>query len=139
MPIVNSYADITDDWEGLLGAAEKNPDLKPVIETERQALTETLAEVQGLRRRREELTALGQDVTQRLKTAVARGKDLAMRVRSLARGKLGPKSEILVHWRVAPLRKRSRKPAVVVVKPPDGEVPGTGEGASASPSAQPVV
>ena len=138
MPDVKSYPDITDDWEGLLGAIETNPDLQPVVETERQALKGTLTEFQGLRRRQEELTALRQEVTQQIKAAVAQGKDLAMRIRSMARGKIGPKNERLVHWRVAPLRKRSRKPAVVV-KPPDGEVPGTGEGASVSPSTQPVV
>jgi hypothetical protein len=137
MPEVNSYADITDDWEGLLGAAEKNPDLQSVIETERQALKETLTEFQGLRRRQEELTALRQAVTQQLKDAVARGRELAVRIRSLAKGKIGPKNELLVHWRVAPQRKRSRK--AVVVKPPDGEVPGTSGGASASPSTKPVV
>ncbi|HEV2856166.1 MAG TPA: hypothetical protein VHC97_25480 [Thermoanaerobaculia bacterium] len=138
MPEVNSYPDITDDWEGLLGAAEKNPDLLPVIEAERQALKETLTEFQGLRRRQEELGALRQAVTQQLKEAVARGRDLAMRIRSLARGKIGPKSELLVHWRMIPIRKRARKTAPVV-KPPDGEVPGTSAGASTSPSTKPVV
>lgn len=137
MPEVNSYADITDDWEGLLGAAEKNPDLQPVMEAERQALRETLAEFQGLRRRQEELAALRQAVTQQIKAAVARGRELAVRIRSMAKGKIGPKNELLVHWRVAPQRKRSRK--AVVVKPPDGEAPGTSAGAPASPSTEPVV
>ena len=50
---------------------------------------------------------------------VRRGKETTMRLRSVAKGKIGPKSERLVHFGIAPLRKRTRKTAGV--KPPDGE------------------
>ena len=135
MPEINSFPDVTDDWVGVLDAAEKNPDLQPLIETERQALTQVLAEVQGLKGRQSELTALRQEVTQQLRAALARGKEVVIRIRSVVRGKVGPRNERLVHWRVAPLRRRPRK---VSVKP-DGEAPGTSPGASASPSTKPVV
>ncbi len=130
---INSYPDVTDDWVGVLDAAEKNPDLQPLIETERQALTQVLAEVQGLRGRQSELNALRMDVTQRIKAAVAKGKELAIQIRSMVRGKIGPRSELLTLWKVAPLRKRGRR-----VKP-DGEAPGTGPVASASPSTKSAV
>jgi hypothetical protein len=133
MPEINSFPDVTDDWLGVLDAAEKNPDLQPIIETERQALSQVLAEVQGLKGRQMELGALRQEVTQQLRAALARGKELVIRIRSVVRGKVGPRNERLVHWRVAPLRRRPRK-----VKP-DGEAPGTSAGASASPSTKPVV
>jgi hypothetical protein len=134
MPQVNSYPDVTDDWMGVLDAAEKNPDLKPLIETERQALTQVLAEVQGLRGRQLELNALRLDVTQQLKAAVAKGKELAIQIRSMVRGRIGPRSELLTLWKVAPLRKRGRR-----VRKPDGEAPGTSAGAATSPSTKPVV
>ena len=132
MPQINSYPDVTDDWLGLLDASNKSPDIQPLIETDRQALTQVLSEVQVLRGRQTELTALRSDVTKQLREAVARGKELAIKIRSMVRGKIGPRSELLGLWRVAPLRKRTRK---VSVKP-DGEAPAS---ASASPSTKPVV
>jgi hypothetical protein len=135
MPEINSFPDVTDDWVGILDAVEKNPDLQPLIETERQALTQVLAEVQGLKGRQMELGALRQEVTQQLRDALGRGRELVIRIRSVVRGKVGPRNERLVHWRVAPLRRRPRKASVK----PDGETPGTNPGASASPSTKPVV
>lgn len=135
MPQTNSYPDVTDDWVGLLDASDKSPDLQPLIETDRQALTQVLTEVQGLKGRQTELAALRQDVTKQLRETVARGKELAIKIRSMVRGKIGPRSELLTLWKVAPLRKRTRK---VGVKP-DGEAPGTSPGAVASPSTKPVV
>lgn len=136
MASINSHADVVTDWEGLLEAGERNPEVQPSIETERQSLRLSLTEVQGLKARQQELKALGQEVTQQLGAAVSRGKEVAIRLRSVVRGKIGPKSERLVHFRVAPLRRRPRKPASV--KTPDGEAPGTGPVASASPPVQPV-
>ena len=132
MPEINSFPDVTEDWVGVLDAAEKNPDLQPLIETERQSLTQLLAEVQSLKGRQVELTALRQEVTQQLRAALARGKELVIRIRSVVRGKVGPRNERLVHWRVAPLRRRPRRPGVK----PDGEAPAS---AAASPSTKPVV
>lgn len=137
MSSINSHADVIDDWEGLLEAGERSPELQPSIETERQALAQSLREVQGLKARQVELSAMRQEATQQLTAAVTQGKEEAMRIRSVVRGKIGPKSERLIHFRVAPLRKRPRKPALVV-KPPDGETPGTSPGASASPPVVPV-
>lgn len=132
MASASSYADLIRDWVGLLEAVERNPEVQPSVEAERQTLTQKLAAAQELKARQDELTALRQEVTQRLQEELGLGKEVAMRVRAMAKGRLGPKSERLVHFRVAPLRKRSRK--AVAVKPPDGEgtVPG------ASPSAKPV-
>ena len=133
MPKINSYPDVTDDWVGVLDASEKSPDLQPLIEADRQELRQVLGEVQGLKGRQSELNALRKDITQQLRVAVARGKELAIKIRSMVRGKIGPRSELLTLWKVAPLRKRPRK-----VKP-DGEAPGTAPGAAASPSTKPVV
>jgi hypothetical protein len=109
MPKSNGFPQITNDWEGLLEAGERSPDLQPIIETERRDLGLALAEAQSLKARQRELRAQRQEVTQQLGAVLARGKEIAMRFRSLVKGKVGPRSERLVHFRVAPLRKRSRR------------------------------
>jgi len=134
-----SYAGRMNDWKGLLEAVERNPDVQPSLEAERQTLAQSLAEAEGLKARQDELTAQRQEVTQLLKASLERGKDVAMRVRAITKGKVGPRSEKLVHFKVAPLRKRTRKSQTVKGK--KGEVKTTdGEGSlpGASPSAEPV-
>ncbi|HEX7181617.1 MAG TPA: hypothetical protein VF756_07225 [Thermoanaerobaculia bacterium] len=135
MPGGNAFSDFIDDLQGLREAVERNPDVQPSIEEELVILDQSLVEVQTERARQEELTALRQESTQKLKAAIARGKDAAMRVRSVVRGKIGPRSERLVHFNVAPLRKRTRK-AGEKAKRAAGAAAGT---AVASPSDKPVV
>ena len=118
MPSPTSQADIVVDAKGLLEAIQRNPELQPSIEEERKELEQSLAEVRGLKARQQELTALRQEATQLLLKALARAKEAALRVRAVVKGKIGPRSERLVHFNVAPLRKRTRKP---VEKPPGGE------------------
>lgn len=122
MPSLNAYADIIRDWEMLLDASERSPEVQKGIEDERQALTLLLAEVRGLKARQDELTALRQQVTQKLKDAVARGKEAAIQLRAVAKAKFGPRNERLVHFKVAPLRRRIRKNGDGE-KPPPEEVP----------------
>jgi hypothetical protein len=118
MPNINSLADFVRDNEGLLDAAERNPEIREAIEPERQGLAGGLGEVKSLKARQEELTALRQETTQQLGAAVARTRDAAMRFRAIVKAKLGPRSERLVHFNVAPLRKRPRKQVILEVKPP---------------------
>lgn len=134
MPSLTSHADIIRDWMMLLDASERSPEVLAELEKERERLTQRLAEVHALKARQDELTALRQEVTQQLQAAVAQGKEAAMQFRAVAKGKFGPRNERLVHFKVAPLRKRPRK--LVVGKPTDGEV--TGSTRSSSPSGKPV-
>lgn len=109
MPNPKSQADIMADIEGLLDAVERSPEIRALVEAERQVLADSLAEIRALKARQEELTALRQEVTQRLAVALARGKEGAMVFRSVVRGKIGLRNERLVHFKVSPLRKRPRK------------------------------
>lgn len=122
MPSQNAFADIIRDWEMLLDAAERSPEVLPGIEVERQLVAQLLAEVRLLKARQDELTALRQQITQQLKDAVARGKEAAMQLRAVVKAKFGPRNERLVHFKVAPIRRRTRRRADEE-KPPDGEVP----------------
>jgi hypothetical protein len=104
-----SFTGVVGDWKGLLEAVERNPDVQPSVEVERQALAQSLAEAEELKARQDELTARRQEVTQLLKASLEKGKDVAMRVRAITKGKVGPRNEKLVHFKVAPLRKRPRR------------------------------
>jgi hypothetical protein len=135
MASINSHADIFLDWRGLIEATERNPEVRDITAAELQSLKLILSEAEGYRAEQEELTALRQEMTQRLKDAEVRGKDLAIRIRSLVRGKVGPRSERLVHFNVAPIRPRKR---IAPVKPPDEGTSGTRPGASVPSPAEPV-
>src|SRR4051812_44473182 len=109
MAEIKSQADIIRAGEGLLDADERSPDV-PDTERERQAVADSLTEVKSLKARQEELTAQRQETTQKLGAAITRLKDAMLIYRTVVRGKIGPRSERLVHFNVAPLRKRVRKP-----------------------------
>lgn len=131
MPSKNSYPVRITDLEELVEAVNREPELQPSVETERQALAQVLAEVQGLRARQLQLKALRQEVTQLFKAALEKGKDVAMQIRSILKGKIGPRNERLAHIKVKPLRKRRKKPAK---EEPNRETPSTPSGAAGSPS-----
>jgi hypothetical protein len=109
MPSLNSHADILRDWEALLDAVQRSPEVLTGVETERLALEQWLGTARTLKARQDELSALRQGVTQELTTTVARGKEAAIQLRAIVKAKFGPRSERLVHFKVAPLRKRPRR------------------------------
>ncbi len=122
---------IIRDIDGLIDADDRNPDMQPELARERQELVASVSDIKTLKARQQELGALRQEVTQQLDAAFLRGRDAAITYRSAVRSKLGPRNERLVHYKIAPLRKRSRKPKVVFVKETGGE-------AVASPPTQPA-
>jgi hypothetical protein len=134
MSKASSHADIMADWDELIQAIQSDPEVQPSVDADRQTLAQSLTTLQGLKGRQNELKGLRQEVTQQLKDTVAKGKETAIKIRSMTRGKIGPKSERLVHFKIAPLRKRPRKPTDKTVKKPVGGAPGETPGTSASPS-----
>src|SRR6185436_6152825 len=140
MPSSNSKADVIVNLKGLIDAGDRSPELQQGIEVERQAVAQAVTEIESLKGRQEELTGLRQEVTQQLKAAIGRGKEAGIRYRSMVRAKIGPHNERLAQFKMAPIRRRPRKPqVVVVVKSPDGESLGTETGTSVPPPAKPVV
>lgn len=133
MSKANSHADIMADWNELLEAIQSNPDLQPLVDGDRQSLAQSLTTLQGLKARQNELQGLRQEVTQQMAAEIAKGKETAIKIRSMTRGKIGPKNERLVHFKIAPLRKRPRKPTDKTKKPVGG-APGETPGSSATPS-----
>lgn len=135
MASINSQADVMNDWRGLLEAADRSPEVLQILEGEVQALAQSLTEVETLKAQQEALKAQRQEVTQQLNRAVARGKEVAVQIRSVVRGKIGPWNERLVHFKVMPIRARTRKR--ILPKPDDGGT-GTVTGAAVPPPAKPV-
>ena len=138
MPSARAQDSIIRDIEGLIEADDRNPETQPELTRERQGLVTSLSDIKPLKARQQELTALRQEVTQQLNAAFLRGRDAAISYRSAVRAKFGPRNERLVHYKIAPLRKRSRKLKVVFVTDPGGEASGTKPDAVASPPAKPV-
>jgi hypothetical protein len=113
-PAKSSHADINLDAEKLLGAVEANPSLLPNLDEQFAPVKETLDEIKTLTTRQETLKADKQKITQDLKAARARLQDRTIQLRAAIKGKLGPRTEKLVEFKLQPLRKRSRasKPPV---------------------------
>jgi outer membrane murein-binding lipoprotein Lpp len=109
MPSSNSSnADLNQDAEMLTTAVEVNASLLPGLDELTAPLKETLTEIKTLTTRQETLKADKQKITQDLKAARARLRDQKIQLRAAIKGKLGPRTEKLVEFKVQPLRKRSR-------------------------------
>ena len=113
MPDNSSLADTMLDAEQTLAAYQANADLLPSVERYRAPLEEALQVLKTLSARQQTLIADKQKVTQELQVAVRRLKDLLIHLRTAVRADIGPRSEKLVEFKIAPLRPRTRK-----AKPP---------------------
>jgi len=109
MGSINGYPQLMTDWRSLLSAWKHNAELMSASVEDRDLLESLLAEAQRLKSLQDRLRAERQLATQQLSAVMAQGKEAAIRIRALARSKIGPKSEGLVHFKVAPNRPRPRK------------------------------
>jgi hypothetical protein len=116
MPNITAYADLFRDWEGVSGACAQNATLLPKSEAIRPELDAILAQAKDLKIQQENLMGNSQAMTQRLVELVATGREIARKLRNQIKVELGSKSEHLVQFGVAPLRKHTRK--ATAVKPP---------------------
>lgn len=130
MPSKNSYPVLITDIEELLEAVSREPELQPAIETERQFLAQALAEIHSLRGRQAELKSQRQVATQQLKAVLKKAKDAVFQIRSVLKGKVGPRDERLSHFKIVPFGRPRKKKA----EETNGETPGTNPGAAGSPS-----
>jgi hypothetical protein len=121
MPQITAYADLFRDWEGVSGACAQNATLLPKSEALRPELDTILAQARDLKIQQENLSGNSQAMTQRLVQLVATGREVARKLRNQIKVELGSKSEHLVQFGIAPLRKHVRK--TKVVKPPTAATP----------------
>jgi hypothetical protein len=122
MPQVRSFADLIRDWEKLLAACQENSAALASVEPQRLALETLLARGRDVKNRQDALVAQKQQTTQELEALKEEGKEAARRLRGAVKSILGTRSELLVQFNTAPLRKRG--PRKAFVKPPEAP-PGT--------------
>jgi hypothetical protein len=131
MPNVNSFADITHDWEQLLRAFIDNAQILAPAEPQRAGLEQLLTRARQVKGRQDSHTALRQEATQELSDVLKDGLEQARRLRGMIKGLLGTKNERLVQFSVAPIRPRPRKPPA---QKPDPTPPPQDPGGMGTPS-----
>lgn len=104
---VSSFADQILDWERLLQAFDDNSAVMLPAQSLRDALAQSLAGVRSLKADQESAAAQRQQATQDLLEAIQAGREQARRLRGMAKGLLGTRTERLVQFQVMPLRSRS--------------------------------
>lgn len=113
----NSYADYVKHWGELSTAIAANPDLIH-LEPQRAELESTLEGLKEASIRQANLRRQAQEASIELSEYVARGRDLATRLRDSIKGYYGRTGEMLVEFRIPPRRPRT---APKVAKPPQPE------------------
>ncbi len=121
---VSSFADQILDWELLLQAFDDNSAVMLPAQSLRDALAQSLAEVRSLKAGQDSAAAQRQQATQNLLETIQVGREQARRLRGMAKGLLGTRTERLVQFQVMPLRSRSHTrppepPPPVEVTPPE--------------------
>ena len=118
MPNTGSYAKVVQTFKKVLAATQEHAAKMPDVSQIREDLQVTVGKAEETKARQESHTATRQATTQELKEVVDHGRDLVMRLQSAAKLGLGPRNEQLVQFGSAPLRGRSRRPAVEEPEPP---------------------
>lgn len=113
MPEIKSFADLIRDWEKLLAACLDNAVILASLEPLRVVLEGLLAEGRELKNRQDALAAQKQVATQELDALKEEGREAARRLRGAVKSLLGSRSELLVQFNMAPLRKRGARKVLV--------------------------
>jgi len=111
MKSIRSFADVVRDWEELLEAVNDNAEVLASAAPQQEALQTSLAALRAKRAHQVSCTASRQQATQDLGALIEQGNENARRLRGVVKAVLGTKSERLVQFRVAPLRRRRSKAA----------------------------
>jgi hypothetical protein len=138
----SSYADFIEDWMALLRIVGENAAELPEVERHRQALQEHLDLILARRTQQVQARANRQDSTKSLDELMEQGKEKVKRLRVAIIASLGPKSERLVAYGIAPQRKRGPravKPAEPTppTQPTPPETPAPAP--TPAPESQPIV
>ncbi|HEX9941111.1 MAG TPA: hypothetical protein VGG03_03780 [Thermoanaerobaculia bacterium] len=104
-----ALADTLDEGETLLAALDGEEALNlPHLRELRDQLASMVAAIKELAAEQADLQARRQAVTQQLRITRRQGRDLVIKVRAAIRGQLGHRNELLVRYRMRPIRRRSR-------------------------------
>src|SRR5262245_11252596 len=81
----------------------------PEVEDLRAQLEQHATRAKALKVLKDSARANRQGLTQQLNEELVAGREVAMRIRGIAKARVGPKNERIVQFGVAPLRKRNRR------------------------------
>ncbi len=102
----SSQEETLSDWEQLLAAVGANQEDLPHAGTVRSQLAASVEELRLLQSDRDRLWTETQRMTQEIQQALARGRDLATRIRAYARSTYGIHSDKLLEFGARPIRRR---------------------------------
>ena len=111
MPKIKAYAPKFRDWEGLMGAVERNSSLLPAVEPHMKALQESLARAKDMKLQQEDLIGKRRASTQVFKQIVSEGDEAARKLRALILATLGSQTELLRQFGISNRRRKSVKTA----------------------------
>jgi hypothetical protein len=102
----SSLSNVLNAWERLLNGAASYPGDFQWLEACRVQLAAELSDIRELQARRAALRAEMRQSTRALKVFLARGRELAARIRAGVRFQYGPASEKLLVFGMKPVRRR---------------------------------
>lgn len=119
----NSFADLMRDWRKVLTACADNAAALTTAEPQRTQVEKMLKEAEDLKAQQDSHTASKQATVQQLQDLLKEGREAVRRLRAMVKATLGTDKEILTQFGIAPNRKRGKRKAALVKKPPAPESP----------------
>jgi hypothetical protein len=111
MPKIKAYGPVFRDWEGLLGAVERNASLLPAADLHMKALQEAMARAKEMKLQQEDLIGKRRASTQAFKQILNEGDEAARKLRALIIATLGSQTELLRQFGISNRRRKSVKTA----------------------------
>ena len=113
-----SLADFVTDWETLLKNVSDAAAELPNMDVYKAALDQLLASAKDGIALSHARRGQKQQETKDLQELIGKGKDAAAKLRSAIKAHFGPKSEMLLKFGMAPIRKRKKKTESQTAKEP---------------------
>jgi hypothetical protein len=112
MPTNTAYAKLIREGESLQGSCAENKPALEGIDPLTEKLSTSLDSLKILKTLQEQMEGSRQETTQLLQEAAEQVREAIRRVRGFVKAKIGTKSERLPQFGVAPIRSRTRRPAI---------------------------
>jgi hypothetical protein len=106
MATINSFADVTSQWQKLLAACADNAPLLTNAEPQRLALEKILKDLLDLKALQDSFRGAKQEARQKLEKTLQEGREAARRLQSGVKANIGTNSERLVQFDIKPNRPR---------------------------------
>ena len=119
-----SIADHMTDFQRLLQSVDVNEEGLPDVTAPREGLEGVVAEMTAIVARQDAHRAGLRADSRRLRELIVRGADAARQIRSLIRGRLGPRNEKLAEFRIPVLGRPRALPSTTEPASPPEKEPG---------------